>query len=232
MATVQFVGYAARASAHNKTGKLMPYIVQNNFILLAPVLFAASIYMVLGRIIRATQGEAHSLIKPKRLTKLFVIGDVLSLAIQGGGAGFMVVGDKAKLGQAIVLVGLVFQIVIFGIFCATSLRFHSRMRRDPIAAWVPAETQWEQMLYMLYAVSVLIMLRSVFRVIEFAMGADGYLLSNEWPLYIFDTVPMFIVMGVFWKWFPSNLNLTGSRMEVTSMNNLTVNSEAQMYSRR
>jgi hypothetical protein len=177
---VEFIGYAARASAHDKTGKLIPYVIQNTFILLAPVLFAASIYMVLGRIIRSIpNGEAHSIIRPKLLTRLFVIGDVLSLAIQGSGAGMMVTGEHAKLAQAIVVVGLVFQIAIFSVFCATAVIFHRRMRRStsPVLteSAVAANTmQWQEALYMLYAVSGLIMLRSVFRVIEFIMGVDGY----------------------------------------------------------
>lgn len=61
-ATVEFVGYCARASAHSKTGKLMPYIIQNLLILVAPALFAASIYMTLGRIMRAVKGERLSLV--------------------------------------------------------------------------------------------------------------------------------------------------------------------------
>jgi hypothetical protein len=226
MTAVQFVGYAARASASNKTGKLMPFVIQNTFILLAPVLFAASIYMVLGRVIRATQGEAHSIIHPRRLTRLFVAGDVLSLIIQGSGAGIMVTGENGKLAQALVLIGLAVQIIIFGIFCATAWRFHSRFRRDPAAEWVPAELAWERVLCLLYGVSALIMFRSLFRVVEFIMGNDGYLLSTEWPLYVFDTVPMLVVMVVFWKWFPSAVKGAGSRISGTAMSNLRPNGYA------
>lgn len=58
---------------------------------------------------------------------------------------------------------------------------------------------------MLYAVSVLIMVRSVFRVIEYAMGYNGCLLKNERSLYIFDALPMFSVVAMFpWR-FPGHL---------------------------
>jgi hypothetical protein len=53
--------------------------------LLGPALFAASIYMVLGRIIRLTDGESHSSIKSKWLTKIFVTGDVLGFLAQSAG---------------------------------------------------------------------------------------------------------------------------------------------------
>ncbi|KAL2128910.1 hypothetical protein VTI74DRAFT_8488 [Chaetomium olivicolor] len=121
--------------------KLMSFVMQNNNILLAPVLFAASIHMVLGRVIRATQEEALSLIRSRRLTRLFVMGDVLSLVIQGSGAGLMVSGEHAKLAQALVLVGLLFQIVMFGVFCTTALLFHSSMRQDSTTERASTESQ-------------------------------------------------------------------------------------------
>lgn len=73
---VEAIGYIARATAYNQTASLMPYIIQNLFILVAPALFAASIYMTLGRIIRVVNALHLSLIKPTRLTKTFVLGDV------------------------------------------------------------------------------------------------------------------------------------------------------------
>lgn len=64
---------------------LGPYLIQTLLLLVAPALFAASIYMVLGRIILLTEGERHSMIRQKWLTKLFVAGDVLSFMTQSAG---------------------------------------------------------------------------------------------------------------------------------------------------
>ena len=50
-------------------------------ILIAPTLFAASIYMELGRIILLVDGEHHAIIRKRWLTKIFVVGDVRTLAI-------------------------------------------------------------------------------------------------------------------------------------------------------
>jgi hypothetical protein len=84
---VEFVGYGARAASARQAPDftLMPYIMQSLLLLLGPSFFAASIYMVLGRIIRLTGGERHSLIRPAWLTKIFVVGDVLSFFVQSGG---------------------------------------------------------------------------------------------------------------------------------------------------
>lgn len=181
----------------------MPFAVQNVFILVSPVLFAASIYMTLSRVIRSVGGERHSVFRPLWLTRIFLTGDIMAMAIQGGSAGMMVISDLASIGETIVVVGLAFHIVVFGVFWTTAALFHVRMRRDPAAASLPEYLKWQQLLGMLYGSSALIMARSIFRMVEFIMGHDGYLLSNEWPLYVFDSVPMLIVMVIFFWWFPS-----------------------------
>jgi len=59
--------------------------MQSVTLLVAPALFAASVYMILGRIILLTQSEAYSPIKARWLTKIFVFGDVFSFLVQSGG---------------------------------------------------------------------------------------------------------------------------------------------------
>jgi hydrogenase/urease accessory protein HupE len=67
--------------------------------------------------------------------------------------------------------------------------------------------RWQEVLAMLYAVSVLIMVRSVFRVIEYVMGTDGYLSRHEWPLYVFDGLLMLLTVGIFAWWYPGQLHV-------------------------
>jgi hypothetical protein len=104
----------------------MPYIIQNFFILVAPTLFAASIYMTLGRIIRSVRAEKHSLIRLDRLTKTFVLADVMSFLVQGGSAGLMFQSSTVKVGECMVVVGLFIQIVMFGLFAFTAMIFQVR----------------------------------------------------------------------------------------------------------
>lgn len=186
----------------------MPFILQNFFILLAPALFAASIYMVLGRIIRSVRGEQHSLIRVQWLTRAFVLGDVMSFMIQGGAAGLMVTGNNVSLGNNIVIAGLAIQVISFGLFICVSIVFHNRINKFPTRESVLEEDMpWRQNLYGLYVMSVLVLIRSVFRVVEYSMGYDGYALAHEWTLYVFDSVPMVGVMIVFFWRYPSRLRL-------------------------
>lgn len=87
MGTVQAVGYIIRTvSIQQKPNyELVPFILTTVLILLAPAVYAASIYMILGRLVELVEGEAYSLIRRKWLTKVFVLGDVLSFVVQGMG---------------------------------------------------------------------------------------------------------------------------------------------------
>ncbi|KAE9365646.1 RTA1 like protein [Stipitochalara longipes BDJ] len=211
----EVIGYIGRAIAHNSTGKLIPFILQNFFILLAPALFAASIYMVLGRIIRSVHGEQHSLIRVHWLTRAFVLGDVFSFMIQGGAAGLMVTGNNVALGNNIVIAGLAIQVISFGLFIITAIVFQVRIGKFPTRESVLEENMpWKQNLYGLYAMSVLVLIRSVFRVVEYSLGYDGYALEHEWTLYAFDSVPMFFVTVVFFWRYPSRLRVPPKDGEV------------------
>ncbi|KAJ5752140.1 hypothetical protein N7520_009057 [Penicillium odoratum] len=201
----EVIGYAARAGASSNTGKLMPYIIQSVFVLLAPTLFAAAVYMVLARIIRAVNGEEYSPIRIDLITKIFVTCDIVTFFVQGGGAGLMAQSSLTSIGQDIVLAGLVLQIITFVLFVVTAITFARRMGKTPTPTAIRDAVPWKQHLHSLYAVSAMILIRSIFRVVEYGLGNDGYLLGHEWPNYIFDAVPMFIAMVCFAVWYPSEL---------------------------
>jgi hypothetical protein len=86
-AAVEVTGYAARGVSNQQAPHptLAPYVIQTLLLLVAPALFAASIYMILGRIIISTDAESLSMIKKRWLTKIFVTSDVISFFVQLGG---------------------------------------------------------------------------------------------------------------------------------------------------
>lgn len=160
--------------------------------------------MVLGRLIRSIRAEHLSPIRPRLLTKLFVLGDIIALTVQGNAAGLTAKDSTQKAGEAIITAGLFIQIVIFGLFCFVAFIFHRRMNRDgQKLAEEHAHVPWRSGLWMLYICSALIMFRSVFRVVEYIMGVDGYLLTHEWPAYALDGAPMVVVQVIFLLRFPA-----------------------------
>jgi hypothetical protein len=165
------IGYAARAAAHSDTVSKTPYIIQSMLILIAPILFAASVYMILGRLILRTDSASYSIIRATWVTKIFVTGDVLCFFIQGGGAGMLVKANDAdgfKTGENIILGGLILQILIFTFFVVVASIWHRKLNATPTAA--AAELPWKKYIGLLYAASVFITVRNLCRVIEYALG--------------------------------------------------------------
>ncbi|RHZ43121.1 RTA1 domain-containing protein [Aspergillus thermomutatus] len=191
-------GYIARIFSHFDTTALGPYIVQTMLILVAPPLFAASIYMTLGRLIMELDAEPASLIRVRWLTKIFVVGDVISFLLQCGGGGYMAAGtlDAMETGEHIVIAGLAIQLLWFGFFIVVASLFHWRVVRGPkytVSKDLKSQSSgisWHTLMGALYAACVLILIRSVFRVVEFVQGNAGFIMSHEYLLYVFDAFLM------------------------------------------
>ena len=216
---VEALGYGGRIWSHFDPTGLPGFIIQSLLILIAPALFAASIYMVLGRIIALVDGEKHSIIRLKWLTKLFVTGDCVSFFVQAMGGGIQAGGTLQMLhiGEKIIVAGLFIQIFFFGIFIISAMVFHYRIHPVPTTLSSSAEISWREHIRTLYLTSGIILVRSVFRVIEYLMGNSGFILSHEYLLYTFDTLLMLSVVAIFLWRHPGKLFLdNGKRMDRSS----------------
>ncbi|GAB1198666.1 hypothetical protein APSETT444_007994 [Aspergillus pseudonomiae] len=210
----EIVGYIGRAiNANENAGcwTLGPYVIQTLLLLIAPALMAASIYMILGRIILLTDGEIHAMLKRRWLTKTFVFGDVLSLFLQAAGGSLLGGADEnnslMKTGEHVIIAGLFVQLFFFGMFIVVAGLFHRRMLLVPTATSHNPLIRWQKYLLTLYIVSVLIWIRSVFRVIEYLQGNAGSIMRHEAYVFIFDATLMFLVMA-WMNWFhPSEIGL-------------------------
>ncbi|KAL1904265.1 hypothetical protein Sste5344_010015 [Sporothrix stenoceras] len=175
-AIVEAVGYIGRALSSKEAPDFTkdPYIVQSLLILLGPTLMAATVYMVLGRLVLVLQGEKNAIIKPRWITKVFVTGDVLSFFTQGAGPGLLSaakIQSDVNKANYIIVGGLAIQILFFGFFIG--------------------------LLCVLYIGSTMILIRSVYRMAEYAQGSAGELQKKEFWLYIFDSLPIIVVTLVF-----------------------------------
>lgn len=113
--------------------------------------------------------------------------------------------SSMKLGSHIILGGLFLQILFFGLFMLVALIFDRRVRRNPTSQSLDPNVPWRKHLIVLFAASGLIMIRSIFRVVEYVQGNDGYLLRHEYYLYVFDAVLMLGVMLLFNVVHPSEV---------------------------
>ncbi|CAG8004250.1 unnamed protein product [Penicillium salamii] len=198
-AIMMTAGYIARYLSAKSPFDLGPYIIQSLFIILPPSLYAATLYVIYGRIVLFVNAPEASMIRPNRVTKIFVCGDVLAFFLQAGGGGMMAEPTMSNAGQKIMLIGLFIQLLFFGFFLVISLVFWKRMRSSPKSYTIPryGKHTWSALLKMLLMAAVIVILRCVFRIIEFAEGIDGYISTHEVYMYIFDAAPMFFVQILF-----------------------------------
>ncbi|KAJ5651411.1 uncharacterized protein N7484_005134 [Penicillium longicatenatum] len=204
-ALMMTLGYILRAASAADTTAMGPYIGQNVCILLPPSLYAATIYMIYGRIVDYAGERTLSIVSPQKVTKIFVIGDVLAFLTQASGGGMMAISSMAKMGQTITIVGLFIQLIFFGAFLTIAIIFGRRVQQTKTAL---RNLPYGKLLFVLFTVSALIIVRCFYRIIEFCQGNDGYLMGHEVFMYVFDTIPMFVVQAVFHFYHPGKVLVT------------------------
>ena len=92
--------------------------------------------------------------------------------------------QSLKIGEDIIIAGLFVQIAFFAVFMFTIVTFHLRVKRHGVAVVLPGtHVNWMKLVWMLYAASGLIMVRSVFRVIEYLVSCAVHLCFVGRTLY-------------------------------------------------
>lgn len=205
---LETIGYGLRIQARSQKDSILVYSLQSLCILLAPVFVAATMYMLLGQIILVLRAEKLSLIKVKFLTKIFVAGDIISFFLQAIGGGTMVVDILKDLGKILAVVGLVVQLVFFFVFICTSFHFWYKLytirpnssKSSLLTAGPENKVQfllannlsswgnWLHALFCLQFASILVLIRSIYRAIEFSQGFNGPLQSLESIFFGLDSV--------------------------------------------
>ncbi|KAF9769780.1 hypothetical protein IL306_012742 [Fusarium sp. DS 682] len=142
-----------------------------------------------------TEKEILTMVDPARfITLLFVGFDIISLLLQLVAAVLIAGTDptdpdaknKLNLGKTLGLVGVSTQIAGFGLFTVSAIRFHFAARRlSPDFAKDNQEKhgivkKWQTLLIVVNVSCLLILIRSIYREIDFAGGKDGTTHQKEW----------------------------------------------------
>mmetsp|Transcript_17315 Transcript_17315/g.29577 ORF Transcript_17315/g.29577 Transcript_17315/m.29577 type:complete len:355 (-) Transcript_17315:718-1782(-) len=175
------LGYALRiVSAHFPS--LVSFIVPSLFILLTPNAIAFINYMVLGRALafRGLNVSSH------RIVSSFMTSGIVSFALQGLGGCLVTSSTEAvHTGQRIVLAGLAIQVLTLSLFIFTLVRIQQTPQHGL------SGTRDGRMLFIsLYATTVLLLVRSIFRITEYAAGKTSYVTMHEWVFYVLEAMPI------------------------------------------
>lgn len=75
--------------------------------------------------------------------------------------------------------------------------------------------------YALYHIGLCHDERNIFTVVEYVQGNNGYLLSVEWGVYVFDAALMALMMAWFFRRYPSKVKLAlASKDRIVSMDDM------------
>ncbi|KAI4665603.1 uncharacterized protein J4E78_003065 [Alternaria triticimaculans] len=181
-------GYYGRAWSSQNIRQGSPYLLQLMLILAAAPLLAATIYMTLGRLIRSLDATHHAVMNPRWTTKIYVIIDIGSFVCQIMGSAMQASGDPdgVKTGTTVVIAGLGTQLVAFAFFILMAVVFHRRLNNEPTSTSRRTHVKWRRYMWALYSVSVLVVVRSIFRLAEFIEGPESKVYQTEAYLYVFD----------------------------------------------
>ncbi|OAA60798.1 RTA1 domain protein [Cordyceps fumosorosea ARSEF 2679] len=180
--------------------------------LLAPLWINAFAYMTVARMVYFGLPDKKIWgVRAVKLTVLFVWLDIICFLVQLGGGGLLSNNDNANLtriGMKLYTAGIGLQlgfIVIFGVMTAW---FYHRMRQVSRGQGMG---RLRFLIWVMLAVLVLIMMRIIYRLLEFGPGinADNKLITDEtYPLTL-DAMPMALALGLL-NLFHPGLVLRGS----------------------
>ncbi|KAI0347274.1 RTA1-domain-containing protein [Trametopsis cervina] len=207
-------GIASRYALHSNPDSSNTFIFEYLFITLAPCGFIAAEYMLLGRLVAWLKADKYLLIRPSRVTKVFVISDVVTFLIQALGGSITVSAKtdfkKAQLGTHIVLLGLVLQLISFIFFFFMLIHFLVRIHSSERKIWtrdsgvLPMLQDWRAFAFAMFLSCVGVLVRSTYRTIELSQGPQGNLTTTEIYFWVLDFVPLYIAIGIYAIFWPAN----------------------------
>ncbi|WQF85688.1 Putative RTA-like protein [Colletotrichum destructivum] len=169
--------------------------------LLAPLWINAFAYMLSARLVYfILPDQKVAGIKASALTKIFVTVDVVCFLVQAAGGAMMSNTDVSpddpilRIGKHVYMSGCGLQLGFIVIFCGLMGRFYVKMRRAQ--RFDLDVRRIKAMVWVVYVVLVLIVIRIIFRLVEFGPGADidNPILTNENYAFGLDALPMVLAL--------------------------------------
>jgi amino acid transporter len=156
-------------------------------------------------------------VSPRFLTRVFVGCDILSLLVQCGGTGVASSQNwEGNTGVDVLIAGLATQLATNMVFMALVAIFYRRtVVNGQVSADAPRE--WRRILWTVICSILLVfvslfsacgsstdkpLIRSVYRLIEFCLGFNGYPFTHEWIFYVLESIPMLVAISLFCFYFP------------------------------
>jgi hypothetical protein len=198
----ELLGFLLRNLSITNPSSVPLYAPMQTFIILAPLWIAAFLYMTLGRLIHAFLPSRRCLgLSARRITLIFVLGDIFSFIVQLSGSIFLTgsnpTPEKFHLGTSILIGGQCLQLLLFSFFIVLGIRFELNYKQEFGSTPTSGKERWIKLMRVMNFSCACIVVRSIFRIAEFASEYPGPLVSHEVAFYVLDAVMMFFAVVGF-----------------------------------
>ncbi|QKX62190.1 uncharacterized protein TRUGW13939_09349 [Talaromyces rugulosus] len=193
------------------------------------ILFGRLTYLVIPRESRTWK---VIWVPPRFVTPIFVFFDILALFLQLIGAVMLTstdatdanAQDKINRGKDIALIGTIVQLAAFGLFTFVAVRFNFTSKRFEKSVYQEynndsryntadehtlqmeretGDTNWRALLRVVNIATILVLVRTIYRLVEFTEGNKGYVNEHEWCIYIFDALVILPCFALFVLFHPA-----------------------------
>ena len=206
---MEVIGYIFRAlSSRDDPYNIIYFVVAYFFIVVAPVFISASIYLCLTKLIIWAQDEGVQLqsriLSRKFILWTFITADAVCTGVQIAGAALIGTRESKhkdpKVANDILLAGLAIQSFFFLVYLGILVNFILAIcdgQRFPTAL----RKTWS-FIGALEVSSLLVFLRTLFRLAETSQGVFGYLSSHEAFFGALEFAPIVLAMALLAIWHP------------------------------
>ena len=213
-AFLECVGYVTRYLV-TQGGSQDTFIVSYVLILVVPNFFALVNYSAVGRLLPSLPTKPREptclripiitdscgIFIATRIAKFFFLSDVIAFFIQTSAAAFLTSTDasKIKTGQTIVEIGLAWGLAFIALFFFVTIFVYTSstygLRSHPQYATI------RKLYVSLFVTITLLLVRSIYRMVDYVQGTTGYVSSHEAFFGVFDTGCMMLAC-IFYAIFP------------------------------
>ncbi|KZV76213.1 RTA1-domain-containing protein [Peniophora sp. CONT] len=191
----EIVGWTGRLMSSTNVLNHNGFLIQITTTIIAPTPLIAANFIMLGRII-ARLGPGYSRLSQEWYTRIFLSCDLVALVMQGVGGGIAssaTTDSGSTLGSNIMLAGIIFQLVGIIVYTCLAAEFLWHYGQDmPFRrAYVymhrsKTPRRIKIMLMGMSFMTVLLLIRSIYRTAELADGWHGKIITTEWLFDVFD----------------------------------------------
>ncbi|KAF5621528.1 phospholipid-translocating ATPase [Fusarium sp. NRRL 25303] len=190
------IGFAFKTLGSRDQQNTTYVILGQLFFLLAPLWVNAFVYMAVARMVYFRMPDRKLLgIKAIRMTLLFVWLDIILFLVQGAGGSMLSNNEDTnviRIGQKVYMAGVGLQLAVILIFIGITVYFYFKLRQ--LEGRSMGRMKW--LILTMLTVLILIVIRIVYRLIEFGPGVNEHnqlLIHEEYPLGL-DATPILIAL--------------------------------------